>query len=164
MINHFSDFYNGFVMCGINNKGWNWLNENGNLVSPNQWFDNVGDFDDGFSMVRLNKKYNFIGKNGQLVSNQWFDNAYSFSNGFAQVLLTDNNYFNFIDTKGNLYDENKKLIKKNETNENKNMKKQVIKINENQLTQIVKESIKRLLKEDTGLKFKIVNNLTEKYK
>jgi len=34
------------------------------------------------------------------------------------------------------------------------MKKQVMKINENQLTKIVKESIKRVLKEDTGFKFK----------
>ena len=72
--------------------------------------------------------------------------------GFADVKL--NGKWNLIDAKGNLYDENKKLIKKNETNENKNMNKQVIKINENQLTQIVKESVKRLLKEDTGFKFK----------
>ena len=46
---------------------------------------------------------------------------YSFSDGFAEVQLNDK--WNLIDTKGNLYDENKKLIKKNETNENKNMKK-----------------------------------------
>jgi hypothetical protein len=69
-----------------------------------------------------------------------------FGNGFFKVELNDK--YNYIDTKGNIYDSNKKLIKKNETNENKNMKKQVMKINENQLTKIVKESIKRLLKEE----------------
>ena len=144
------DFSDGFAIVELNNK-YNFINTNGQLVS-NQWFDNAYGFYNGFSIVRLNDKYNLIGKNGQLLSNQWFDDIYSFSNGFAEVKL--NGKWNFIDSKGNLYDKNKKLIKKNETNENKNMKKQVIKSNENQLTQIVKESVKRLLKEDTGFKFK----------
>ena len=143
-------FSNGFAIVELNKKS-NFIGENGQLLY-NQWFDWVSDFDDGFALVRLNNKSNFIGKNGQIVSNQWFDWVSDFENGFAIVAL--NNKSNFIDTKGNLYDINKKLIKNNETNENKNMNKKVIKINENQLTKIVKESIKRLLKEDTGFKFK----------
>ena len=147
-------FNNGFAWVRLNGK-MNFINTNAQLLS-NQWFDDARDFSDGFAWVRLkaglNDKYNFINTNGKLLSNQWFDDVYSFYNGFAEVQL--NGKWNFIDTKGNLYDKNKNLIKKNETNENKNMKKQVIKINENQLTQIVKESVKRLLKEDTGFKFK----------
>ena len=144
------NFSNGFSEVKLNNK-YNFINTNAQLIS-NQWFELVGRFSYGFAWVQLNGKYNFINPNAQLLSNQWFDDAYSFSYGFAEVKL--NGKWNFIDSKGNLYDKNKKLIKKNETNENKNMKKQVIKINENQLTQIVKESVKRLLKEDTGFKFK----------
>jgi hypothetical protein len=144
------NFSDGFAKVKLNGE-WNFINTNAQFLS-NQWFERVGRFSDGFVWIQLNNKYNFIGKNGQLVSNQWFDDVYSFDDGFADVKL--NGKWNLIDTKGNLYDENKKLIKKNETNENKNMKKQVIKINENQLTQIVKESVKRLLKEDTGFKFK----------
>ena len=144
------DFSDGFAEVRLNNK-YNFINTNAQLIS-NQWFELVGRFSYGFTWVQLNGKYNFINPNGKLLSNQWFDDAYSFSYGFAEVKL--NGKWNFIDSKGNLYDKNKKLIKKNETNENKNMKKQVIKINENQLTQIVKESVKRLLKEDTGFKFK----------
>ena len=143
-------FDDGVAIVRLNDK-YNYINTNRQLLS-NQWFDDAYGFDNGFAMVGLNNKYNFINTNGQLLSNQWFDDVYSFSNGLAEVKL--NGKWNFIDTKGNLYDKNKKLIKKNETNENKNMKKQVIKINENQLTQIVKESVKRLLKEDTGFKFK----------
>ena len=143
-------FSNGFAMVRLNNK-YNYIDSNRQLLS-NQWFDYANSFENGFAFVRLNRKYNYINTNGQLLSNQWFDSAYAFANGLATVLLTGNNYF--IDTKGNLYDENKKLIKNNETNENKNINKKVIKINENQLTNIVKESIKRLLKEDTWFKFK----------
>ena len=144
------NFSDGFAKVKLNGE-WNFINTNAQFLS-NQWFERVGRFSDGFVWIQLNNKYNFIDTNGQLVSNQWFDDVYSFDDGFADVKL--NGKWNLIDAKGNLYDENKKLIKKNETNENKNMKKQVIKINENQLTQIVKESVKRLLKEDTGFKFK----------
>ena len=29
----------GFAICKINNKGWNWINEKGEIILPNQWFD-----------------------------------------------------------------------------------------------------------------------------
>jgi hypothetical protein len=153
---NFNQVFKPFSREELHSMGMIMLDEVQGLLDsgkkPEEIFERFERFYDGFAGVRLNGKWNFINTNGQLLSNQWFDDAYNFGNGFAIVEL--NGQWNLIDTKGNLYDENKKLIKKNETNENKNMKKQLIKINENQLTQIVKESVKRLLKEDTGFKFK----------
>lgn len=68
---------------------------------PEDIFENIGDFHDGFAEVELNNKYNFINTNGELVSpNQWFDNVSGFFNGFAGVRL--NNKWNFINTNGEL--------------------------------------------------------------
>ena len=38
------DFYDGLARCKINNKGWNCINENGEIISPNQWFNFISDF------------------------------------------------------------------------------------------------------------------------
>lgn len=46
---------------------------------------------------------------------------------------------------------NRTIDRNNETNESKNMKKNVVKINENTLRQIVAESVKKVLKEGTPL-------------
>ena len=71
------------------------------MLSPNQWFDDIGDFYDGYVRVKLNKKYNFIDVQGNLVfPNQWFDFAYDFYDGYARVKL--NNKWYQIDTKGNI--------------------------------------------------------------
>ena len=65
-----------------------------------QWFDYIYGFENGFSKVELNNKWNFIGLNCNLLSKQWFDNIYSFNkNGLALVEL--NNKWNLIDTNGN---------------------------------------------------------------
>lgn len=63
-------------------------------------FDWVGDFREGFAPVQLNGKWNFINKEGQLVSKQWFDNERDFIDGFAAVKL--NGKWGKIDTEGNL--------------------------------------------------------------
>jgi hypothetical protein len=64
-------------------------------------FDYVYYFQDGFARVKLNWKYNFIDKNGKILSpNQWFDYAYDFHEGFANVQLNEKE--NFIDKNGNL--------------------------------------------------------------
>ena len=76
------------------------IDVNCNLISK-QWFDYIGYFENGITMVRLNKKYNFIDTNGKLLSQQWFDWIDGFDrNGFSGVRL--NNKFNFIDANGNL--------------------------------------------------------------
>lgn len=60
-------------ILGKNSKYiFNFITNNGDLMS-NQWFDNVGDFFNGFARVKLNDKgYNFINTEGQLFSEQWF--------------------------------------------------------------------------------------------
>jgi len=103
-------FYNGFIPVRVNNK-WNLLNINGGLVSQ-QWFDKVGDFEEGMCGVQLNNKWNFINTKGQLMSHQWFDYVESFSDGFAYVVFNDNDCY--IDTNGNIYNE---IPSNNEINE-----------------------------------------------
>ena len=63
-------------------------------------FDWIGDFNEGFAVVELNGKWNFINTEGQILSNQWFDDTYDFNEGFAKVRLNDK--WNFINTKGQL--------------------------------------------------------------
>ena len=98
------DFYNGYAHVELNYK-YNFIDVQGNLVSPNQWFNSVGIFTNGYAWVRLNNKYNFIDTQGKLVSpNQWFDGVGRFTNGYAMVKL--NNKYNFIDTRGKLVSPN----------------------------------------------------------
>ena len=69
-------------------------------VEPKEIFGAVSDLGYGFTKVYLNRKYNLINKEGQLVSPQWFDYVWYFSNGFAIVEL--NGKRNFINTEGQL--------------------------------------------------------------
>ena len=61
-------------------------------------FDWIEDFNEGFAIVTLNSKRNFINTEGQILSKQWFDWADVFREGFASVRL--NGKWNFINTKG----------------------------------------------------------------
>ena len=81
----------------------------GNTVgSPLGLFYRVGigacfrerDLPEGFGIVRLNRRRNFIDKNGNFLSDQWFDGACGFREGFARVGL--NGKWNFVDKNGNL--------------------------------------------------------------
>ena len=67
---------------------------------PEEIFDRIGSFKDGFACVILNNKYNFINTNNQLISDTWFDDCGNFHNGFAIVAL--NHKWNFINTNGQL--------------------------------------------------------------
>ena len=94
------NFYNGYAHVELNYK-YNFIDVQGKLVSPNQWFDSVGKFYDRYAWVRLNNKWNFIDTQGKLVSpNQWFDWIDDFYDGYARVELNDKWYR--IDTKGNI--------------------------------------------------------------
>ena len=63
-------------------------------------FDYIGEFRNGFDKVSLNKKWNLIDLDCNLLSKQWFDYISYFENGLAKVQL--NHKFNFIDQNGNL--------------------------------------------------------------
>jgi hypothetical protein len=68
--------------------------ENGE--SPEDVFDDFGDFVDGYAKVELNDKYNFINTDGKILSDKWFDYVDDFSEGYAAVDL--NGKKNFINT------------------------------------------------------------------
>ena len=87
-----------------NNK-WKELLDNcmrqlANGEDPNDVFDDIGDFNDGFARVKLTGKWNFINTHGELLCNEWFDFCYDFSEGFAAVKLSGK--WNFINTRGEL--------------------------------------------------------------
>ena len=71
-----------------------------NGEAPEEVFDGVGDFEEGFVYVRLGGKWNFLTRNGKLLSQQWFDEVDNFSKGFARVSL--NYKWNFINRNGDL--------------------------------------------------------------
>ena len=67
-------------------------------VSPNDIFEFVGDFYEGYITVELNRKWNFINGNNKLLSDTWFDWVNLFCHGYAQVRL--NNKWNLINQNG----------------------------------------------------------------
>ena len=99
------EYSDGFAPVELNDM-FNYIDKNGNLLSPKQWFDECEYFRyNGFAKVDLNGKSNFIDKTGNLLSpNQWFDYLDDFYKGFATVKL--NGKWNFIDTNGNLLSPN----------------------------------------------------------
>ena len=69
-------------------------------VPPADIFEEIYGFHDGYAMVKLNRKFNFINRNNKLLSDTWFDWVYNFSDGYAKVKLNDKS--NFVDTNGKL--------------------------------------------------------------
>ena len=42
------------------------INQNGKYLTPSQWFDNCGDFEDGYANVKLNNEWYLIDTEGNL--------------------------------------------------------------------------------------------------
>ena len=80
------------------------------LINTPEWWknDNVLDllyWSDGFARIRnWDKQYNFINKQGELLSEQWFNWVGIFHKGFARVRREDNLY-NFITKQGKILSE-----------------------------------------------------------
>ena len=81
------------------------------ILNISEWWksENVLDllyFADGLAQIRnCERQYNFIDKDGKIISEQWFEWADIFRDGFSLIQRADG-LQNFIDTKGNiLYDE-----------------------------------------------------------
>jgi len=72
--------------------------ENGE--NPKDIFETVTDFKEGFARVKLNGKWNFINKEGKILSDKWFDYVYDFHEGFAGFML--NGKWNFINKEGKI--------------------------------------------------------------
>ena len=71
-----------------------------NGEKPEEIFNYCGDFCEGFAMVKLNGKYNYINANNQLISKTWFDYGGYFRKGFACVELYGK--YNFINVNGQI--------------------------------------------------------------
>jgi hypothetical protein len=84
---------NGIAIVRLTGK-WNWFSfEKQEVLSPNQWFDWVGEFDsNGIAVVELNGKWTWFSaeKQDYLFQDKWFDEIKYFdSNGIVVVRLTD---------------------------------------------------------------------------
>jgi hypothetical protein len=67
---------------------------------PKNVFDVCFPFDEGLAEVKLNSKWNYINRNGDILSDVWFDRCYDFYDGFACVVV--NGKGNYIDCGGKL--------------------------------------------------------------
>src|SRR5574344_2084379 len=114
------NFKDGFASVLYNGKKC-YLTQNGDLISKEQYiqqieqrlangedpkkiFNYVGEFENGFAIVRLDRiGYNFLKTDGTLLCNRekWFSMCSNFKDGFASVLYNGNNYN--LDTKGLLH-------------------------------------------------------------
>jgi hypothetical protein len=98
-------FVEGFSPVNLNGK-YNFIDENGKLLSPNQWFDGYLNFCEGCARVWLNGKYNLIDKNGKILSpNQWFKGCGSFKEGFAWINIYGKG-LNYINKNGKILSPN----------------------------------------------------------
>ncbi len=95
------DFSEGIAKVKINYK-YNFINQNGKLLSPNEWFEWVDVFNDGLASIQLkDKEWNFMKKSGELLSpDQWFDDVYGFYKGVSRVVINDK--YNLLDQNGSL--------------------------------------------------------------
>ena len=76
------------------------LNKIKNGESPEDAFDVWWELKSGFIIIGLQNKYNYINKNGKLLSKQWFDNWWELQNGLAKIEL--NGKYNVINTDGEI--------------------------------------------------------------
>ena len=89
----------GFRVVSLHHK-WNYLDRSNKLLSSDQWFSWCERFYDGFGVVVLNGKNNFIKPDGELLSEQWFDWCYRFDKGLGRVVLGSK--WNYIKPDGKL--------------------------------------------------------------
>ena len=95
---------NGYAKVELRGR-YNFINLNGRLISPDQWYDEAGEFHNGYAVVGIGDRNNFISTNGKLISpDQWYDGVGEFNNGYAIVKLRSR--YNFIDTNGELISPN----------------------------------------------------------
>ena len=64
---------------------YNYIKPDGNLLSPDLWFDSISSSHNGIIKVAKDGKYNFLKSDGSLVSSKWFDNTLHFYEDYAVV-------------------------------------------------------------------------------
>jgi hypothetical protein len=92
----------------IKNGLMNIINESTGRPLSNTWYKWVGPIVEGAAIIKNDDgKYNYLDKDGDLVSPEWFDGVYNFRNGVGDVVkdMGDSQYYNQIDKEGNLQDD-----------------------------------------------------------
>ena len=101
---YIGDFHEGFAIVRVKDK-YNFINEEMKVLSRRpfrRWFDHVGSFSEGFAWVySRGEGWNFINKEGKILSNQWFDAVEYFRGGFARVYSRGKGW-NFINKEGKI--------------------------------------------------------------
>lgn len=69
-----------------------------NGESPENIFNSVCYLESGYTKVQLNKKWNLINEDNEIISDKWFNKIYDFKNGYNRVRLS--NKWNFINKNG----------------------------------------------------------------
>jgi hypothetical protein len=101
------NFQEGF--CKIEKDGkYNFIDNRGEILSKDQWFDYVLPFENGYSIVGKQNKENFLGRDGKLVSNIWFDDIKELAEG--QIPLLSYRYLLINGYEANLWDEKNNRI------------------------------------------------------
>lgn len=98
------DFCDGFARIQVYNFKYNFIDKQGNLLSPDMWFEWAGNFHNGVALVHCyNGLSNYINTKGRLLSpNMWFIWVSNFNNGIALVQRNTDFRCNFIDPRGNI--------------------------------------------------------------
>ena len=100
---YYDSWNEGLAAVYDKQKGWNFINYRGNLISPNMWFDSIDCFKENFGVVFIkNKGYNLIDKQGNLISpNMWFDSIIDYFENQTDCILVKVNNKNYkINKKG----------------------------------------------------------------
>ena len=126
-------FREGFAKIRKNKK-FNLLRTDGSLLSPNLWFDDITpvstvDEERVYAYVKNDDKFNFISKNGQLLTDVWFDKVGRFAffqTDYTVCRLGHESYILYLDG---------------------TLKKVKDELGENTIRKIVSETVRHLLAE-----------------
>ena len=92
----------GILIVSLNEKKWNFFDVSKNMILCSEWYGFVGNFHDGFAVVRRGDgKCNFIKPDGSVLCPEWYDLVYHFHDGFARVERDDLKW-NFIKPDGSV--------------------------------------------------------------
>lgn len=137
------DFKEGLALVCVAGKGLNYINTKGEILRDDLWFNDADYFNEGFACVRIkNKGGNFINTKGEILRPDfWFDNVDDFMEGYGTVVIEDRTYD--IDANGTLYDMDGDIVEI----PIQESKMNIIKLTENDLHNVIKKSVKKVLKE-----------------
>ena len=92
----------GILIVRLNENKWNIFDTSKNMILCSEWYGYVGNFHDGFAVVRRgDDKWNFIKSDGSFLCSEWYKDTGYFYNGFARV-QRDDGIWNLIKPDGSV--------------------------------------------------------------